>query len=111
LEGRNQLLADYQARLPAILAFTAERLHERGDSLFGAFASYLRDRGDASDMDTMCLSLCWEAGAWRETVLQNVEDDNAECPRLTIHAIRINDLRTLIDGAFAQLGIEDVSDE
>lgn len=111
LEGHGQLLQDYQARLPAILEFTAARLYERHDELFNTFSSYLRDRQDTTSKDTFCLSLCWEETTWREAVLQNLEEGDIEGPRLTVHATRIAGLRTLTDEVFAQIGITEVSDE
>lgn len=111
LEGCSQLQADYQSKLPDILKFISERLHERQDPLFDAFLNYLGDRLDTTDRDTFSLSLCWEASAWSETVLENLQENNIELPRLTVHLIRINNLSQLIDDLFAKMGVNEISDD
>jgi hypothetical protein len=55
--GYRQLRDDYGRRLPDILRFIAERLHERGDQLFDPFMSYLARRDDADGVDTFRLFL------------------------------------------------------
>lgn len=111
VEGHRQLQEDYESKLPDILSFISQRLYERKDSLFDAFASYLCDRRDTTDRDTFRLSLCWEHSAWREKVLENLQDDDVTLPRLTVHVIRINNLRQLTDELFAALGVTEVHDD
>lgn len=111
INGYEQLLKDYESRLPDILAFIIARLHECNDPLFHHFASYMRDRRDTTEMDTFRLGLCWEQSHWSESVLQNLEENQVVLPRFTIHVIRVNGIRKLIDELFSKLGITEVSDD
>jgi hypothetical protein len=111
VEGYKQLQSDYESKLPDILTFIAARLHERNDALFETFASYMRDRGDVTDKDNFRLGLCWERSEWHEKVLQNLQENGVDLPRLTVHVIGIDNLRQIIDELFAELGIEEVFDD
>jgi hypothetical protein len=110
-KGCEQLAADYTKILPDILSFIAQRLHERMDPLFDKFASYMRSRSDTTDMDTFRLGLCWDRAEWNESILENLEDAEPKLPRLTVHVIRINNLRQLTDELFGAIGITEVFDD
>jgi hypothetical protein len=111
VNGYKQLERDFNSRLPAILDFIAARLHDRNDHLFKSFRSYMQDRRDTTDRDTFRLGLCWDARAWTETVLESLHQNGVDIPRLTVHAIRLNDLRVLTDTLFTELGISEVIDD
>ena len=111
VNGYKQLQNNYESELPAILKFVAARLYDQKDSLFEAFMSYLGDRNDTRVKDKFRLSLCWEHLEWNETVLENLQDNGVALPELTLHVIRINNLRQITDELFAELGATVVSDE
>jgi hypothetical protein len=66
-------------------------------------------QGELADLDG--LSLCWEDTAWRERVLENLQDAGVEVPRLSVHVMRIHHLRHLTDELFAEIGVVAVSDD
>jgi hypothetical protein len=111
VDGCKQLEKDYESRLPDILTFIAARLHERNDPVYEAFKAYMRTRQDTTEQDTFRLSLCWEASAWRESALENLQEASVDLPRLTVHVIRITHLRQLTDDLFAGIGVVEVSDD
>ncbi len=110
IDGCRQLQSDFNDYLPDMLTFISANLFERNDPLFHAFATYMRDRTDAKDLDTFRLSLCWEHVDWNERVLVNLEENGIDLPSLTVHVIRIHTLIALTDELFNALGIVDVSD-
>jgi hypothetical protein len=109
--GCNQLKKDYDSKLPDILQFIAQRLHETKDEIFEAFVEYIGTRADTTDIDTFCLGLVWDREEWEEQVLQNLEDYTDLVPRLVVHAVRINDLGRVNDEMFARVGVLEVSDD
>lgn len=109
--GCDQLKKDYDSKLPDILQFVAQRLHETEDELFEPFVEYMGTRRDTTDLDTFCLGLVWDHEEWEEQILQNLEDHTDLVPRLVVHAVRINDLGAISDAMFAQVGVLEVSDD
>ena len=71
----------------------------------------MRERRDTTDRDTFRLSLCWDDLAWREKVLENLQDYGVTLPKFTVHVIRINGLRQLTDELFAAFGVTEVYDD
>lgn len=110
VEGCTQLQSDYNAKWPSILVFIANQLYERDDLLFPSFLEYLKERNDTTEIDSFRLSLCWEHTAWRETVLENLQESDVGLKKLAVHVIRIKGLEDLTDDLFTQLGIVEVSD-
>ncbi len=116
VEGYNQLKNDYEDKLPQTLLFISQRLFEQRhndqmNALYGAFKAYMKDRDDTTDKDSFCLSLCWDSAMWHEKVLDNLQENGVELPRLIVHVVRIGDLRRITDEIFAELGITEVSDD
>lgn len=113
IEGYKQLLEAYQARFPTILRFIAIRLHENAKrvELYRSFRSYMKERRDTTSKDNFVLSLCWDRDQWQENVLENLQDNGVELPRLTVKVIRIADLRDVSDRVFGRLGVNRVLDE
>jgi hypothetical protein len=109
--GCDQLKKDFDYKLPDILQFVAQRLHETGDELFEPFVEYMGTRADTTDIDTFCLGLVWERASWEEQILQNLEDHTNVVPRLVVHAVRIQDLGPVSDDMFARVGVIEVSDD
>lgn len=109
--GCDQLKNDFDHKLPDILQFVAQRLHEIKDELFGPFVVYMGTRADTTDIDTFCLGLVWERAEWEEQILQNLEEHTNVLPRLVVHAIRINNLGQVSDDLFARVGLIEVTDD
>ena len=86
-------------------------MHERQDPLFNAFLNYMGNRLDTTNQDTFSLSLCWERSMWRETVLENLQENEIDLPRLTVHVIRLNNLCQITDDLFAKMGINEISED
>jgi len=111
VDSYNQLQVDYQSRLPDILTFVVARLAESNDPLYEAFKSYMRDRRDTKDRDTFRISLCWDSSQWREKVLEKLQESLGSLTKLTVHAIRVQNLRQVTEEIFAALGIAEVLDD
>lgn len=111
VNGFNQLREDYESRLPDILTFVAARLYERQDPLFDAFRSYMGDRRDTKDRDTFRLSLCWDPEFWSERILENLQENGVDTPKLVVHAIQLERLLELTNVIFREAGVAEVSDD
>lgn len=106
-----QLEKDYAESLPAILQFISARLHEQKSTLFKPFAEYMRDRNDNREKDKFNISLCWDAAAWDEKILENLKDRGVDLSGLVVHCIHLQDLGQLTDELFTSLGITEVVDD
>ncbi len=111
IDGYKQLKETYESKLPDILTFIAARLQERKDNLYKAYMFYLLDRTDNRGKDNFRLGLCWENSEWSENVLENLQDNGVDLPKLILHVIPINNLRQITDELFADLGVKEVSDD
>lgn len=111
VEGCKQLADDYAERLPGILQFVSQRLYERRHSLLEPFVEYMRSREDLTGMDSFRLAVFWDHGLWREAVLENLEVSEVKVSPLSVHAVRIRELRTLIDNAYETLGVTEIEDD
>ncbi len=81
------------------------------DIVFLAFRTYLRDRDDNKHLDTFRLALCWEDTAWREKVLENLEENLVALNKLHVHVVRLSNFRRLTEELFAEVGIHGVSED
>jgi hypothetical protein len=111
VEGARQLKADHEKDVPDMLAFTAARLFDKADPLYDPFMNYMASRDDEGDKDSFRLLLFYDAEAWSERCLANLEDDEPELSPLRVHALRVSALRDLVDDIFGQVGMEVVDDE
>lgn len=111
VEGRSQLTKDYNEVLPSILIFTSQRLQDLQNPLLDPFLSYLRSREDTREIDTFRLALCWDKDACRETSLQDLDSTDTEVSPLTVHMIRIHELRSLIAEVYNGLGIMGIEED
>ena len=111
VQGYEQLKRDYEKQQSDMLRFIAKRLHERNDPLFHELMRYMRDRGDRSDRDSFQLCLIWEQPVWSETVLQNLEENEVELKRLTVHVTRVQQLAQITEQLFKSMGRERVVDD
>ncbi len=106
-----QLQNDYGKRLPDILRFVAQRLHERGDALLKPFLIYLARRDDVDELNTFRLFLVQDDAVWSETTLTNLNDEPVELDELTVHVVRLAALKDLTDAVFRGIGIASVTDD
>jgi hypothetical protein len=111
VEGARQLTVDYAKEVPDMLTFTASRLHDRGDPLYGPFMDYLSSRDEEQQRDTFRLLLFYDTSVWSEKCLANIEDDEPGVSPLTVHAARIADLPDLVSDLFGRCGMQVIDDE
>jgi hypothetical protein len=111
LLGYRQLVRDYDARLPEILPFVAQRMREMGHPLYEPFRRYMAAREDNRDLDHFHLCLVYEAAAWDEAALQNLEDEGVDIAPFESQVVRIRDLRPLTDRCFQELGMTMIIDD
>jgi hypothetical protein len=104
MEGARQLAADYAKKIPDIVTFAAARLHERSDPLYEPFMRYFASR-EADLRDTFCLTAVYDTCHWRETALTNLDDDQQEIAPLRVVAMRLAELRALVDDVFERAGL------
>ena len=111
VEGARQLKTDYAKDVPDMLTFTAWRLFDGGDPLYELLMDYMASRSDQSDQDSFALLLVYDADAWSEQCLHNLEDDAPDTSPLRVHAVRVAALRDLVDDVFHASGLSVVDDE
>lgn len=110
VEGYTQLYRDYGKEFPDILIFTAQRLQELGHLLNDPFFEYL-SRREEKQIDSFSLHLCWEAGAWSESVLQNLEELPPQLKDLSLRVTLVKGLGQLTDDLFRSLGATTIEDD
>jgi hypothetical protein len=111
VEAHEQLQRDYNSLLPPILKFIAARLYDAKSPLYDSFSQYMKDRSDNREKDSFLLSFCFDISCWKEDVLEALDENPSELPQLSVHAIRINNLRQLADKVFANLGVTEVFED
>lgn len=89
-----------------ILMFVLERLFERLSPLYGPFLEHLRVRGEDEDTDCFEIALVYDTAAWRETVVEELDDVSGHLQPLTVHAFQIDELAHLVDTAFEAIGVD-----
>lgn len=111
IQGYRQLREDYSEKIPEMILFTLSRLQETNDPLFDDFLRYTVDRHDLTYIESFCLGLTWEKGAWTEKVLENLEDDiDRDFPPLSVKLIRIENLAETIKDVFETIGVSELVD-
>ena len=111
VQGYKQLKHDYEQQQSDMLHFVAQRLYERNDLLKDEFMKYMLDREDRRDRDSFQLFLIWEQPGWSETVLQNLEDNDVELDRLTLHVTLVQNLGQLTEKLFRSIGVDGAVDD
>ena len=89
-----QLEGQAAESLPAIHRFVAQRLHEAGHALAKPFWDYLASRAEGSENESTDyrISLVWEAQAWNEGVLDELDANNPMLRPILVDAVTINGL-------------------
>jgi len=111
VEGCTQLNKDYQNSFSEIISFVLHRLYEKKDPMYRSFLNYLRDRNDLASIEEFRLGLIWDHAKWNEKVLENLENDEVNVPRLIVHRVRIKDLALLIEDLYRSLGVREIIDD
>jgi len=111
VQAYEQLKSDTNQRVPDMLRFVAERLHEREDALSGAVLRYMNDRSGRDERDSFRICLTWERSSWSERVLDDLQDNDVELDPLGVHAVLIDDLVSLTDELLHSVGIENIDDD
>lgn len=110
LEAYNQLLRIRTQKYPDIVRFTANRLKDSGDRLFGSFMNYMLKRSGSVQIETFRVTLIYDRSAWNIKVIERLRD-NSEKNRLGntyLDIVSIEELKGLVDSVFSSIGIEEV---
>lgn len=105
VHGCEQLQADYSKKIPYILIFTSQQLHQQKSDLFKGFASYLRNRTDDPNLDAFRLFLVFDPAYWSAKTLDNLADSGVALEPLGVHLVHINGLAALVDDVYARAGL------
>lgn len=111
VEATRQLETDYALEYPAMLTFTASRLHERSDSLFTPFMQYMASRMDLRSLDSFRVLLFYDSSTWSEQTLVNVNDEEPKLAQLHLHVVRIDGLADLVSDIFQRVGIALIAED
>ncbi len=104
VHAHRQLRADYAKRMPDILIFTAQRLHETGDHLALPFMQYLGDRRDAA-MDSFHVFMVHDRSSWSDDGLANLEEDEPHLAPLSANVVLIDHLNDVLERCYGLVGL------
>lgn len=106
VEGYHQLKVDYLEKVPDMISFVLARLYDQHDPLFYDFLNYINNRQDLSSIDRLRLGLVWEYDKWLDKTLELLEEEvDGSLPKLTVHRVRIQELKSLIERLYKDLGV------
>jgi hypothetical protein len=105
IEAYKQLEEDHAEHFASIVLFAAKEMQRSRHPLADPFVRYLEDRDQQKEIDSYHVVLVWDSATWRERVLGRLEEEEPQLNPLTVHALRIADLRTLADQVMAMLGV------
>jgi len=110
VQGYRQLREDYSQEIPVMIRFVLARLHETKNPLFDDMMKYAFDRRDTTGMETFSLGLISEHEAWRESALENLEQEasDGELPKLVVHRTKIRNLASLVERVLKSAGVETI---
>lgn len=110
VEAHKQLADDRTEGFADVVMFLAERLNELADpALLDAYVAYLTDRA-REDRGTYGIVLMYDVTAWRETVLDRLEELEVLVSPLHVRVVLIESLAALVDAAYAEIGAEAADD-
>lgn len=110
LDAYNQLLGIRTQKYPDIVRFTANRLKDSGDRLFGSFMNYMLKHSGSVQIETFRVTLIYERSVWDINVIERLRD-HSEKNRLGntyVDVVSIDDLKDLVDSVFGSIGIREV---
>jgi hypothetical protein len=110
VDAHDQLAEDESKEFADILVFVMARLLEQRSDLIDPLTAYLARR-DAAARGSYGIFLTFEDAAWRESVLDRLDDEPDLLDPLGVRVTRLDDLRDLADSACAAAGLDVVDDD
>jgi len=110
VDAHDQLVEDQAKGFADILVFVLARLLDRGSELADPLVAFLANRGTDA-RGTFGIFLTFDAAAWGETVLDQLDDEPSLLDPLTVRIAHVLDLRELADAACAAAGLNVVDDD
>lgn len=110
VSGADQLRSYLTEKLPDVFIFVLSRLFESNNPLYEPLMAYCRER-TADKRESARLILVFDADAWRSRVVDNMVDAEIALEELTVHAIRLDQLRPFVERVFGRAGLEVIEDE
>jgi hypothetical protein len=83
---------------------------EQGSDLFDPLSAFLANR-DPTAVGTYGIFLTFDVTAWRETVLEELDDEPTLLDPLAVRVIQLADIRELADAASAAAGFDVVDSD
>ena len=113
LEAYIQLLRIRTQKYPDIVKFTASRLKESGDKLYGSFRAYMLKHMNSAQIESFRITLIYDRSAWDKKVIEYLRDysENNHLGNTFIDVISIEELKDLVDSVYGSIGIEEVIDD
>ncbi len=104
LEACRELEKEAMQRIPEIVEFVGDKLLLEGNfELVDLLDSFLL-ADDPGQFPRHCtVVLLFDSGIWQETVLARIADEDISLPDLSVKAVRVAQLRHLIDGSYARV--------
>jgi hypothetical protein len=112
VDAYKQLEKQAGQALPDIYRFVTQRLLETGNPLGAALLTFLGS-GSNDELTEYRIELVWDLDAWREDVLEELDDLEPSLSPLTVDAVRVDGLVHLVNELLirtatgAELGIDE----
>ena len=110
VDAHDQLAEDKKKQFADILVFVLARLLEQQSDLIDPLTAYLARR-DADAKGSYGIFLTFDDAAWRESVLDELDDEPDLLDPVGVRVIRLHDLRELADTACAAAGLDVIDDD
>jgi hypothetical protein len=112
VQGYQQLKTDYSDKVPDMISFVLARLYDKQDLLFYDFLNYINKRQDLTSIDRFRIGLVWEHSTWQEKPLELLEDEvEGSTPKLSVHRVRIRELKSIVEKLYENMGVDVINDE
>jgi hypothetical protein len=109
-DAHDQLRKDCEQPTPAIIGFAASVLDYANDPLFDTFMEYLHDRAE-TDSRAHHVMLVVERNLWTPDYLSDLKDCEDILEPLHIHVVLVDELATLVDTVYQEIGIQVFDDD
>jgi hypothetical protein len=113
LDAYTQLLRIRTQKYPDIVKFTASRLKESRDKLYGSFLAYMLKHKNPVQIESFRITLIYDQSAWDKKVIERlgVYSENNHLGNTYVDVISIEELKDLVDSVYGSIGIEEVIDD
>jgi len=112
VEGYKQLVSDFGKPSCEMTEFVLARLRDTNNKLFAPFLTYMKDRRQNTDLESLSLGLVWEVKTWSERCLLNLENTmNSSVPKLVVLLVRLAGLKELVKVTYDAIGVTEISVE